>query len=83
MKSALKVVPPNLNFSFFPADVPNGQYACSLSITNTHPTAVVRNVTVDTSQLDVSQPTGQQIHVFFPDGSTLYEAGTLIAQATN
>ena len=81
-KPALKVVPPNLNFSFFPADVPGGKYPCSLSITNTHLTAVVRNVMVDTSQLDVGQPNGQAIHIQFEDGSNLYQVGTLIAQAS-
>ena len=81
-KPALQVVPPYFNFSFFPADVPNGRYPCSMGITNTHPTLEVRNVTADTSQLEVAQPSGQQIHVQFADGTTLYQAGTLAPQAT-
>jgi Concanavalin A-like lectin/glucanases superfamily/HpiC1 cyclase/MBG domain/Bacterial Ig-like domain/Cep192 domain 4/WD40-like Beta Propeller Repeat len=81
-KPALKVVPPNFNFSFFPADVPNGAFPCSLTITNTHQTAEVRNVTVDASQLEVGQPSGQQIHVQFADGTSVYQAGTLAAQAS-
>ena len=81
-KPALKVVPPNFNFSFYPADVPNGAYACSLSITNTSQFAQVTNVTADASQLDVSEPTGQQIHVQFADGTSVYQAGTLAPQAS-
>ena len=81
-KPALKVVPPNLNFSFFPGDLPGGKYPCSLSITNTHSTAVVRNVMLDTSQLDLGQPNGQAMHVQFEDGSNVYQVGTLIAQAS-
>lgn len=80
-KPALKVVPPNFNFSFFPADVPNGQYACSLAITNMSAFAEVRNVTVDASQLEIGQPSGQQIHVSFPGGASVYQVGTLAPQA--
>src|SRR5207245_2558251 len=79
-KPALQVVPPNFNFSFFSADVPNGRFACSLTITNTHSLALVRNITVDTSQLDVGQPAGKAIHVQFADGTTLYKVGNLTAQ---
>lgn len=81
-KPALKVVPPNFNFSFFPADVPNGAYACSLTITNTSQTAEVTDVTADASQLEVGQPSGQQIHVQFAGGVSVYQAGTLAPLAS-
>jgi hypothetical protein len=76
-KPALKVVPYQLNFSFFPEDVPNGQFACSLTVTNTHPTAHVRDIVIDASQLDFNQPFGLGIHVLFAGGSNLYQIGTM------
>lgn len=79
-KPALKVVPPSFNFSFFSADVPGGQFPCSLSVTNTHSVAVVNNVTVDASQIDATTPAGQAVHVYFPGGATRYQIGTLVAQ---
>jgi uncharacterized repeat protein (TIGR01451 family) len=81
-KPALQVVPYSIDLSFFPEEVQDGKYPCSLSITNTHPTAGVRNVTVDASQLDVSQPDGQRVHVQFADGTAVYEAGSLAGKAT-
>src|ERR1019366_889830 len=81
-KPALKVVPYQLQFSFFPEDVPNGRYPCSLSITNTHPTANVRDISVDASQLDADQPNGLRIHIQFEDGTSVYQIGTLAGKAT-
>jgi uncharacterized repeat protein (TIGR01451 family) len=80
-KPALKVVPPNFNFSFFPVDVPNGAYPCNLTVTNTSTFAEVRNVVADSSQLDIAQPSGQAIHIQFPGGGSTYQLGTLAPQA--
>ena len=81
-KPALQVSPYALEFSFFPEDVPNGKYACSLSVTNTHPTASVRNLSLSASQLDIAQPIGQQLHVTFANGTSMYQVGDLGGQAS-
>jgi len=81
-KPALQVVPYSLDFSFFPEDTTNGRYACSLSIANTHPTAPVRNLFVDATQLDVSQPIGQRLRVFFSNNLQTYPVGDLAGKAT-
>jgi RHS repeat-associated protein/uncharacterized repeat protein (TIGR01451 family) len=81
-KPALQVYPDSLNLSFFPEDVPNGKYACHLSITNTHPTANVRNLSLDASQLDVAQPSGQQLHIVFPNGTPYYQVGNLAGNSS-
>ena len=81
IKPALQVAPYSFDFSFFPEDAPNGKYACSLNIANSHPTANVRNVVVDASQLDASQPAGQKLRVYFADGSQIYNLATLAGKA--
>ncbi|HEY3840396.1 MAG TPA: LamG-like jellyroll fold domain-containing protein, partial [Bryobacteraceae bacterium] len=81
-KPALQVVPYSMQLSFFPEDLTNGKYACKVNVTNTHPTASVRNLFLDASQLDVAQPAGQQIHVFFADGVQTYQVGVLAGKAS-
>ena len=81
-KPALKVLPVQLQFSFFPEDLPGGKAPCSLSITNTHPTAGVRDISVDASQIDAGLPDGFRIHVLFEDGTSVRQIGTLAAKAT-
>ncbi len=81
-KPALQVVPCSLDFSFFPEDATNGRYACSLSITNTHPTAPVRNLALDATQLDVTQPVGQRLRVFFSNDLQTYQIGDLAGKGT-
>ncbi len=81
-KPALQVVPYSLDFSFFPEDVANGRYSCSLSVTNSHPTAGVRNLAVDATQLDAGQPVGQRLRVFFANGAQVYQVGDLAAKGT-
>jgi sugar lactone lactonase YvrE len=81
-KPALQVIPASLDFSYFPEDAPTGRYACSLSVTNTHPTASVRNLVVDASQLDISQPIGQRLRVFFANDAQVYQVGNLAGQGT-
>src|SRR5262249_49377861 len=81
-KPALQVVPYSFEFAFFPEDAPDGKFACRLEVTNSHPTASVRGLIIDASQLDLAQPDGQRIHVLFPDGTTVYQLGTLAAKAS-
>jgi len=81
-KPALQVVPYALQLRFFSEDAANGFYACKLSVTNSHPTAPVRNVTIDASQLDVESPAGERLRISFADGSTVFDAGNLMARAT-
>jgi len=81
-KPALQVVPSSLDFSFFPEDTTSGRYACNLSVTNTHPTASVRNVLLDASQLDISQPIGQRLRVFFANDAQIYQVGNLAGKGT-
>ncbi len=80
-KPALQVLPESIEFSFFPGDAPDGRLACSLEIANTHPTATVRNLLIDASQLDLAQPNGKRLHVFFADGASVYQAGSLAGKA--
>ncbi len=78
-KPALQVLPYKLQLSFYPEDVPSGRYPCTFTVTNTHPTAPVRNVLLDASRLDGSLPEGQRIHVWFADNATTYSVEGLAA----
>jgi len=81
-KPALQVLPYQQNLSFFQEDAPNGRFPCSLSVTNTHPTASVSNLTVDATQLDANLPANQQLLVFFANNSQTYPLGSLAGKAT-
>ena len=81
-KPALQVAPYALELSFFPEDVPDGRFACNLEISNTHPTASVRNLRIDASGLDATRPSGERIRVLFADGSPVASLGNLAGKGT-
>ena len=72
-KPALRVLPTYLPLSFFPQQ----PYQGTLQITNTHPTANIRNLTVDSSQLDLAAPSGEKLRITFSNGTSLYSLEAL------
>ena len=77
------MLPYSLDFQFFAEDLENGQFPCRLSITNTHPTAKVRNVLVDASQVGLSQPENQNLRRSVGGGDLAAELAELERRRIN
>ena len=88
VKPVLRVLPTKLDYSFYPqASYPPYPQCFTLQITNMHPTSEVTNVTLDSTQLDLSAPAGYKFQVYFfgpnskpTDQSTTLNIGNLSGQ---